>query len=142
MMIAKKVAGMKTGIEIRLLGLGLWREAPHIRHTLALRETLAPQVGQCLLSSAILARFHCQFLQRSIATSQTKTTSAFFGSFPGKCSEPRPRGDFCRVTSLATPPRTGAESVFKDFPGELFGVFCAGRGVAPPLRGGGPLSPP
>jgi len=26
-------------------------------------------------------------------------------SSPGKCSEPRPRGGFCRVTSLATPPR-------------------------------------
>ena len=80
-MAAKKAAGMKTGIEIRLLGLDLSREAPHIRHTLALRATLAPQVGQCLFSSAILARFHCQFLQRSIATSQTKTTSAFFSVF-------------------------------------------------------------
>jgi hypothetical protein len=40
-------------------------------------------------------------------------------SFPGKCSEPRPRGDSCKVTSLATPPGTGAESIFKDFPGDL-----------------------
>jgi hypothetical protein len=36
-------------------------------------------------------------------------------SFPGKCSEPRPRGGFRKVASLATPPGTGAESVFKTF---------------------------
>ena len=40
-------------------------------------------------------------------------------SFAGKCSESHPRDDLRRVTSLATPPRTGAESVFKDFPGDL-----------------------
>jgi hypothetical protein len=41
-------------------------------------------------------------------------------SFLGKCSEPRPRGDFRRVTSLATPPGTGAGSVFKDFLRDLY----------------------
>ena len=33
-----------------------------------------------------------------------------------KCSEPRPRGGFCSSTPPATPPGTGAGSVFKDFP--------------------------
>jgi uncharacterized membrane protein YbhN (UPF0104 family) len=54
------------------------------------------------------------------------------GGFPGKCSEPRPRGDFCGVTSLATPPETGAESIFKDFPGDLRGRL---RGVLAVLIG-------
>jgi hypothetical protein len=57
MMAAKKAAGMKTGIENLLLGLGLSRAAPQIRQTVALKETRAPQIGQCLFSSAILARF-------------------------------------------------------------------------------------
>jgi len=61
-MTAKKVAGMKTGIEIRLLGWS-FRGAPQIRQTVALRATRAPQVGQCLFSSAILARFRGQTFQ-------------------------------------------------------------------------------
>lgn len=67
MMAARNAAGMKAGVENRLLGLGLVRGAPHIRHSLALRETLAPQVGQNLLSSAILARFHPQGVQEIVS---------------------------------------------------------------------------
>jgi hypothetical protein len=67
MTAAKKTAGMKTGIENRLLGWGLLRGAPHSRQTVALRETLAPQVGQNLFSSAILARFHRHCFQGSIS---------------------------------------------------------------------------
>jgi hypothetical protein len=37
----------------------------------------------------------------------------------GKCSKPGLQGDLRVVTSLATPPGIGAESVFKDFPGDL-----------------------
>jgi hypothetical protein len=40
-------------------------------------------------------------------------------SSPGKCSKPCPRGDLCKVTSLATPPGTGARSGLQEFPGDL-----------------------
>jgi hypothetical protein len=56
-MAAKKAAGTKIGIVIRLLLSSLLREAPHTRHSLALRATRVPQAGQYLFSSAILARF-------------------------------------------------------------------------------------
>lgn len=56
-MAAKKAAGTKIGIEMRLLCSSLCREAPQIRHSLALRATRLPQAGQCLFSSAILVRF-------------------------------------------------------------------------------------
>jgi hypothetical protein len=56
-MAAKKAAGTKIGIEMRLLCSSLFREAPQIRHSLALRATRLPQAGQCLFSSAILAHF-------------------------------------------------------------------------------------
>lgn len=52
-------------------------------------------------------------------------TSFHTKSFPGKCSEPHPRDDFRRVTSPMTPPRTGVESVFKDFPGDLTNSFLS-----------------
>jgi hypothetical protein len=41
-------------------------------------------------------------------------------SFLGKCSEPRPRGVCYSATSLATPPTTGAGSIFKNFPRKLW----------------------
>jgi hypothetical protein len=53
MMAAKMAAGTNSGIEMRLLALGLSRGAPQMRQVVALRETRFPQVGQCLLSSAI-----------------------------------------------------------------------------------------
>jgi len=52
---ARKAAGTKIGIEICLLCSNLFREAPQVRHSLALKATRLPQAGQCLFSSAILA---------------------------------------------------------------------------------------
>jgi hypothetical protein len=51
-------------------------------------------------------------------------------SFLGKCSEPRLRGDFREVASLATPSGMGAESIFKDFPGDLFVVYLLWRSIS------------
>ena len=59
-MAAKKAAGTKIGIVIRPLRSSLLREAPHTRHSLALRATRVPQAGQYLFSSVILARFQGQ----------------------------------------------------------------------------------
>lgn len=53
-MAAKKAAGTKIGIVIRPLRSSLLREAPHTRHSLALRATRVPQAGQYLFSSVIL----------------------------------------------------------------------------------------